>query len=57
MICVDYAVSLGATDGEPTATDDLAGVRWVDESAFDGIEWAYTDDVAVFRAAIAAVED
>ena len=57
VICVDYAVALGATDGEPTATDDLAGVRWADESAFDGTEWAYTDDVAVFRAAIAAVED
>lgn len=57
VISIDYGIALGATDGEPTASDDLAGVRWADESAFDGIEWAYTDDVAVFRAAIAAVED
>lgn len=52
VICVDYAVALGETAGEPAASDDLSGLRWASESAFDGIEWAYTDDAAVCRAAI-----
>lgn len=56
VICVDYAVELGDTDGEPLAADDLAGLRWTSEPEFDEIEWAYTDDAAVCRGAIAAVD-
>jgi len=56
VICVDYAVELGDTDGEPSADDDLAGLRWASESEFDEIEWAYTDDAAICRAAFAAVD-
>jgi 8-oxo-dGTP pyrophosphatase MutT (NUDIX family) len=57
VVCVDFAVALDDADGEPTAGDDLAGLRWAGESEFDGIDWAYTDDAAVCRAAVAAVEE
>ena len=56
VICVDYTVELGDTDGEPSAADDLAGLRWASEPEFDEVEWAYTDDAAVCRAALAAVD-
>ena len=56
VICVDFAVSLDDADGEPTAGDDLADLRWEIEESFDGVDWAYTDDTAVCRAAIDAVE-
>ena len=56
VICVDFAVSLDDAEGEPAASDDLAGLRWTTEAAFDRIDWAYTDDAAVCRAAIDAVE-
>ncbi|MFW5939706.1 MAG: NUDIX domain-containing protein [Halolamina sp.] len=52
VICVDYRVSLIETAGKQTAGDDLAGLRWVTESEFDAVEWAYTDDEEVCRAAI-----
>ncbi|WP_435119466.1 NUDIX domain-containing protein [Halolamina sp. C58] len=55
VICIDYAVTLSDTDGEPSAGDDLAGLCWASEPAFGEIEWAYTDDAAVCRAAITAV--
>lgn len=56
VICVDFALALADAEGEPGASDDLAELRWVSEESFDGVDWAYTDDAAVCRAAIDAVE-
>jgi 8-oxo-dGTP diphosphatase len=56
VICVDFALALADAEGEPGASDDLADLRWESEESFDGVDWAYTDDEAVCRAAIAAVE-
>lgn len=56
VICVDYGISWETVGGEPAAADDLAGVRWVGESALASVNWAYEQDRMICQAAFSAFQ-
>jgi len=52
----DWVLALGfkarLKGGEPRPSDDVSGIRWVDEEELDGLDWAWPHDRELVRKAL-----